>query len=75
MPEWLVAPGSLKELNEYVKSLYSLARSADLGDKPEEDFTLLESLVSMGTDFKVWNWPDHGTEFGVLMWCRTSRLK
>lgn len=53
MPDWLLAPSSVKELDSYVKSLYSLAQSSDYQKKNEEDLTLMDSLALRKLSFEV----------------------
>jgi hypothetical protein len=53
MPEWLIAYSSLKELDDYVKSLSHIAYSSEFKTKAEEDLTMLEGLAAKGLRFKV----------------------
>ena len=53
MPEWLIASAQLKELDDYVKSLYDLAYSSGYKEKAEGDLTMLEGLAAKGLKFKV----------------------
>lgn len=62
MPEWLIAPSALNELDSYVKSLYDLAYSSGFEKKTEEDLTMLEGLAAKGLKFKVWSHCNHTAE-------------
>ena len=53
MPEWLVARSAMKELNDYVHSLYDLAHSAKPYGGPDFRGNLMDTLASLQLDFKV----------------------
>ena len=53
MPDWLLAPKSVKKLDSYVESLYSLAQASKYWEKNEDDLTLMDTLALMRLNFKV----------------------
>jgi hypothetical protein len=53
VPDTILAPKSLKELNAYTNALIDRAYTRDLSKKAAEELTLLDDLVEKGKSHKV----------------------
>lgn len=53
VPEWLVAPSAMKELDKYVHTLYKLAQPQKRPSKPGDEEILMDSLAARQMEFKV----------------------